>query len=415
MSEYIFTGLAPNTQKDDVKLAWRLLWRPWSWFSNRAVRELELWFKRSLPVEHAIAFASGRGALRAILDTLRLQRKDEVLLQAYTCISVPGAIIASGGKPVYVDIEPDTLNMSTEDLEKKLSVNSRVLIIQHTFGAPADLEKLLAIAQKHHLFVIEDCAHTLGGKFNGRSLGTFGDAAIFSFGRDKAASSVFGGIAVTNAGFLGKQLEDSRAGAGRQGRAWVLQQLLHPILTQAVKATYASGFGRILLKAALGFGIISKAVYREEKAGGWLAFAGKSMPGALAKMAGRQLQKLPAYNQHRFKLAALYEQGLSKMPLEAQINRGGNEAALMRYTVFVGDGDKLRRFARARKIFLGDWYAQVLAPQGVDPLKFGYQPGMCPVAEARAKMSVNLPVSPEITPSRAASVISLLKDFCDGN
>ncbi|MCL5435751.1 MAG: DegT/DnrJ/EryC1/StrS family aminotransferase [Patescibacteria group bacterium] len=414
MSEYIFTGLAPNTQKDDVELAWRLLVRPWSWFSSSAARELEAWFKQTLPTDYAFAFASGRGALCALLETFELQRKDEVLLQAYTCIAVPGAVIAAGGKPVYVDIEPDTLNMSPEDLERKISVNTRVLIIQHTFGAPAKLDALLAIAEKHHLFVIEDCAHTLGGKFGGRSLGAFGDAAIFSFGRDKAASSVFGGVAVTNDKIVAEKLEILRATAGRPGNFWVLQQLFHPIITRAIKATYDSGLGRVLLKLALSFGIISKSVYREEKAGGWLEFSGKSLPGALAKMAVHQLKKLATYNSHRKELAALYQKGLEGTSLEAQANPE-SEAALMRYTVFVGDGGKLRRFARARKVFLGDWYAQVLAPDGVELAKFGYQIGMCPVAEARARMSVNLPVSPDITPKMTQRIIELVKEFSDGN
>ncbi|MDP2932525.1 MAG: aminotransferase class I/II-fold pyridoxal phosphate-dependent enzyme, partial [bacterium] len=130
MKDYIFTGLAPNTQKDDIALAWRLLFRPDSWISCEAIGKVEEWFKSFLPVEYAVSFVSGRGALHAILSSIGLKAGDEVLLQAYTCVSVPGAALAAGGKPVYVDIEPNTLNMSSEDLERKITHKSRALIIQ---------------------------------------------------------------------------------------------------------------------------------------------------------------------------------------------------------------------------------------------------------------------------------------------
>lgn len=415
MNDYIFTGLAPNTQKDDIALAGRLLLKPWSWISGRSAADLERRFENSLPIKHAVAFASGRGALRAILSSLGLKSDDQVLLQAYTCVSVPGAILAAGLKPVYVDIEPDTLNMSAESLEKNLTSRSRAVIIQHTFGAPADMENLTRIARKHNLFVIEDCAHALGGKLGGKSLGTFGDAAIFSFGRDKVVSSVFGGVAAASDKNLAEKISQFRESKGQAGNAWIFQQLLHPIVTRIVKLTYSSGFGPVLLRFALASGLISKAVNKCEKAGGWTDFADKAMPEALAKMALHQLEKLEPFNKHRLMLAEIYRAKSRRFNIERQKNRADGEAPLMRYTLFVNHGEKLREAMKKDKIFLGDWYSEALAPRDADYQSFGYRPGDCPVAEARAKMSVNLPLQTGITKAQAEKIIAGVIKVLHGN
>lgn len=413
MSDYIFTGLAPNTQKDDIDLARRMLFRPHKWLRGEAVLKLEKWFCDFLPAKHALAFASGRGALRAILSALGLTSGSEVLLPAYTCISVPGAIIAAGLKPIYVDCEPDTLNISAEDFEAKITPRARAVIIQHTFGVPADVENLVKIGKEYSLFIIEDCAHTIGGKYSNRHLGTFGDAAIFSFGRDKAVSSVFGGVAATSDEELAQKILEFREQPGQALKSWVFQQLLQPIVTAWIKRFYALGLGPWLQVGAMKLGLLSRAVSASEKRGGWEGFADKPMSDALACLALNQLAKLEAYNRHRLEIERLYSAGLSG--LERQSSREKSEAPLLRYTIFLNKAWELRKYARARKVFLGDWYAQIPAPTGSIPSVFGYQAGSCPVAESRARMSVNLPLHSEIAEEQASRVAQIVKNFINGD
>ena len=116
---------------------------------------------------------------------------DEVLVQAFTCVAVPNSVLWAQATPVYADIDA-TLNIDPIDVEKKITNRTKAIIVQHTFGIPADMDALVALAKKHNILLIEDCAHSLGATYKGKKVGTFGDAAFFSFGRDKVVSSVFG-------------------------------------------------------------------------------------------------------------------------------------------------------------------------------------------------------------------------------
>ncbi|MDP2910065.1 MAG: aminotransferase class I/II-fold pyridoxal phosphate-dependent enzyme, partial [bacterium] len=189
----ILISLSPNAQKDDLLLAFKLLFKS----PKNTCLELEKKFKEYLGIKHAFTFNRCRTAFLAILKSLNIEKGD-VLLQAFTCNAVVNPIIKIGLKPVFVDIDEETLNIDIFDLEKKISDQSKIVLIQHTFGLPANMDKIMEICQKHNLILIEDCAHSLGAAYKEKKLGTFGTAAFFSFGRDKVISSVFGGLAATN-------------------------------------------------------------------------------------------------------------------------------------------------------------------------------------------------------------------------
>ncbi|GAI14382.1 unnamed protein product, partial [marine sediment metagenome] len=116
------------------------------------------------------------------------------------------------------------------DLVKKITPKAKVVMIQHTFGWPAQIDEILKITREHDLYLIEDTAHALGAKYKGKFCGTFGNAAFFSFGRDKIISSVCGGMAVTNDKKLAEQIKRFQENISCPSYFWILQQLLHPIL-----------------------------------------------------------------------------------------------------------------------------------------------------------------------------------------
>ncbi len=218
----ITISLSPNTEADDVFLAVKTIIQPLLWKTGKATSDAEQWFRNYFSVEQAVSFNSGRSALLAILKAFGIGEGDEVLVQAFTCVAVPNSVLWAGAKPVFVDIDA-TLNMDPKDAEKKITKNTKALIVQHTFGVPAQMDKIIALAKKHHLILIEDCAHALGATYKGKKVGTFGDAAFFSFGRDKVVSSVFGGMAIINAKF------DQQAG-GTRGPAAPVGDRLPPAL-----------------------------------------------------------------------------------------------------------------------------------------------------------------------------------------
>ncbi len=287
LSKAISTSLSPNIEKDDIKLAFNLLFKPSNWIAGRAVEELEEEFKKYLGVRYAFSFNSGRSALMAILYSLGAKKEDEILIQSFTCTASINPILYFNAKPVFIDID-DSLNLDPLELEKKITGKSKAVVLQHTFGWPAKVEKILEIAKKNNLFVIEDVAHSLGAKYKNKLCGSFGDASFFSFGRDKIISSVFGGMAVTNNQKIAEKIKEFRDKISYPSRLWAFQQILHPILVNYfVLPAYSLSrlAGLVLLGAFHKLQILSKSVYKKEKEGAVSKYFPKKMPNALAALA----------------------------------------------------------------------------------------------------------------------------------
>ena len=234
MNNPIAISLSPNTDKKDVQEAVRVMFSPWSWKDGSAIGKVESWFKHEYAAGASVSFNSGRSALYALLKSFEIKEGDEVILQAFTCVAVCDAILWCGVKPVFVDIDR-TLNVDPTDLEKKITSETRAIIVQHTFGIPAQIKEISVIAKKHNLILIEDCAHCLGAAVENRKLGTFGDAAFFSFGRDKIVSSVFGGLAIIKPNFKTeiKNLKKMHEDLSFPSYGWIFQQIVHPIFFQS--------------------------------------------------------------------------------------------------------------------------------------------------------------------------------------
>ncbi|EKE06799.1 MAG: hypothetical protein ACD_18C00278G0002, partial [uncultured bacterium] len=265
----IFTGFHPNIYKKDVSIACSYLLLPWKWFSLREGKDIvkvEEHLQNYFQTKYAITFDSGRTALQKTLEALNLKHDDEVLVQAYTCMVVSNAINWSHAKAVYIDINQD-FNMNPEDLQKKITKKSKVLIIQHTFGKPADLEQLLKIAKQNNLVIIEDCAHAFGVMYKGKKLGTFGHIAMFSFGSDKVLSSSRGGAIITNHEKLAEKLMDINKKLPKTKLLKIKQNLLNFPIFYFGKKMYDIKIGKILLALSKKLNLSAKIMYQQEKEG----------------------------------------------------------------------------------------------------------------------------------------------------
>ncbi|MBV9349636.1 MAG: aminotransferase class I/II-fold pyridoxal phosphate-dependent enzyme [Patescibacteria group bacterium] len=401
----IHTSLSPNAQKDDIFLALSLLMRPFAWYQKKTVAEVEEAVRETIGVPHAVTVDSGRTALYTLLKAFGISEGDEVIVQAYTCVAVPDPVLWVGAKPVYVDCDND-LTLDVGDLQKKITAATKVIVVQHTFGMPARMREILAVAKARGIFVIEDCAHSLGATFAGAPLGSLADAAFFSFGRDKCISSVFGGaIATSSLEVYEKVLAVARS-YPLPSPIWVTRQLLHPPILALSKATYNTfGIGRFILAAARRLHIISKAVEPKELRGKRPSFTKHAFSPALAALALNQFRKLSEYTRHRQACAETYAEKLQGMQgIELPARNDGR--VYLRYTVFVEDPSKYRGKARAQGIELGDWYNDVLAPSGVRYAEVGYNQGSCPNAERLAERSLNLPTHIGITPRMINEIIT---------
>jgi dTDP-4-amino-4,6-dideoxygalactose transaminase len=164
---------------------------------KQKVFTLEAEFARKMGAAYCVAVNSGTGALMASLVAAGLRPGDEVLVPGYTFIASMSAVIAVGGVPVLTEID-DSLTVDPADAEKKITPKTRFIMPVHMLGNPCDLERLLALAKKHNLVVIEDCCQALGGGYRGQRLGSFGALGAFSLNNYKVINAGDGGILITS-------------------------------------------------------------------------------------------------------------------------------------------------------------------------------------------------------------------------
>ena len=160
------------------------------------IKEFEQKFASYIGVKYAIATSSARISLYLILKALDLERGSEVILPNYTFHAVITAIKDAKLKPVFVDIDK-TFNMNPNLIEKVITKKTKVILVTHLFGQPCDLDKIIKIANKHNLIIIEDCAQALGAEYRNKKVGSFGLANYFSFSF-KNIHTLDGGMITTN-------------------------------------------------------------------------------------------------------------------------------------------------------------------------------------------------------------------------
>ena len=400
MEKYIFTGFSPNTRAEDARLALKLLFfKP----RDTSVTKLEKWFKEYYGVKEAFATDSGRSALQLALAATGIGQGDEVLVQAFTCIVVSNAITNLRAMPVYVDCKQDYL-VDPGKVEEKITPKTKAIIIQHTFGAGAEVERLVAVARQHNLLVIEDCAHALGGTKDGKLLGTFGDLAMFSFGTDKVISGVRGGMVISNNEQFLTRLRELQAKLPKFPIFKEFQHLLHPVFFYWGKKTYHLGIGKVMLYLGQKLHLTNRIIDPLEKQGRVPGYFPAKLSPALATLALNQIKHLDSWNKKRLEIAEFYVENLKN---KKSVQSLGNGEMWLRFPVQVVNPQELKTKARACHIILGDWYATPVAPADASAKAANYLIGSCPEAEKLGQGIVNLPTDPSLTKADLTRIIDL--------
>ncbi len=406
----ISISLSPNTEKDDILLAFKLIFQCWRWKKGKATGKFEENFKKYLSIKEAISFNSGRSSFLAILKSLDLNLGEEVLLQGFTCNAASNPIIWAGLKPVYVDCDKDSFNIDVEDLKGKITKRSKVVVVQHTFGLPADMDKILKVCEENNLILIEDCAHSLGTYYRDKKIGTFGKAAFFSFSRDKVISSVYGGMVVTDNENLASRVRELQRKWGYPSFCWILQQLFHPVLMNWLILPTYRFFGKYLLVLFQWLRILSKAVHWKEKRGKKPSYFPKALPNVLALLAQNQFKKLKRFNKHRKKIAEIYFEKIEDSSFELPREFEERENIFLRFSIKHKKAHEIIRKAWSKNLLIGDWYKTPIAPDDTKLEKVLYKKGSCPIAEELSQTTFNLPTHINISEKEAKKVISFLRN-----
>ena len=168
----------------------------WSFYGEKEV-EFNRAFAEYTGATGCAMMANGTVTLEVAMQAMGIGPGDEVIVPAHTWLATGEAVVVCGATPVIVDIEPDTLCMDPEKIEAAITPRTKAIIPVHLFGSMADMDRIMPIARKHGLKVIEDCAHMHGGEWRGKHVGTIGDVGSFSFQQSKGMSSGEGGACIT--------------------------------------------------------------------------------------------------------------------------------------------------------------------------------------------------------------------------
>lgn len=155
-------------------------------------------FRSSFNAKYAVAMNSGTSALHVAVKTLGLKKGDEVITTPYSFIASSNCLLYEGVKPVFVDIDPNTLNMDTSLIEKAITPNTKAILVVHIFGQSCNMDDILYLAKKYNLYIIEDACEAIGAKWEDQYVGLFGDIGVFAFYPNKQITTGEGGMLVTN-------------------------------------------------------------------------------------------------------------------------------------------------------------------------------------------------------------------------
>jgi dTDP-4-amino-4,6-dideoxygalactose transaminase len=323
-------------------------------------------YAKALGVEHCVSCANGTDALYISMHALGVKPGDEIITTAMSWISTSETITQAGAKVVFCDIDPMTYTIDAAKLEALVSPRTVGVIPVHLYGQPADMDVVMAVAEKHKLWVIEDCAQGHLATYKGRKVGTFGIAATFSF-------------------YPGKNL-------GAMGDAGAI---VTPDGALASRMAMFARHGGLVKGDHLIEGINSR------------------LDGLQAAILSVKLQHLPAWTEGRQRVAARYEQLLGPVSGVATPQTAEDRMHVWHlYVVQVDDRDGLALFLKARGV-----QSQINYPRALPFLpcyaRYQHRPEDFPVAYAMQSRILSLPIFPEISDAQLKHVAESVTEFLD--
>ncbi|HIA49648.1 MAG TPA: UDP-4-amino-4,6-dideoxy-N-acetyl-beta-L-altrosamine transaminase [Acidobacteria bacterium] len=320
---------------------------------------------------HAVSFSSGTAALHAAVLAAGLKPGDEAITTPLTFCATANAVLYGGGTPVFADVRDETLTIDPEEVERRITPRTKALLPVDYAGHPADLDALLALADRHELLVIEDAAHALGAKYRSRMVGSISHMSVFSFHAVKHLTTGEGGMVTTNNGEFVQRLREVRNhGIDSDARARQADGQWHYEMTTL-------GFNYRLTDIACALGLA-------------------------------QLPRLPANLARRRAIAARYEKALATVSsLALPIVAADVTSAWHLYPVRVDASlDRAEVFDALRAEGLGVNVHYI--PVHLHPYyrsRFGYRGGEFPIAETASGRLISLPMFHGMTDEDVDDVI----------
>jgi dTDP-4-amino-4,6-dideoxygalactose transaminase len=324
-----------------------------------------------LGAKHVLGVNTGTSALHLALAAAGVGPGDEVIIPSITFVASPQAAVMAGAKPVFCEVEEDTLTVSVADVERRLTPRTRAVMPVHFAGQPCDMDALLDLAKRKNLVVVEDAAHAFGSLHKGRMVGSFGHMTCFSFDPIKVLTCGEGGaVATDNAEWAGK-IEKARL-LGIEGDSWARYQNRRKWFYDVPSAGYRYHLGNV--NAAVGLA---------------------------------QLKKLDGFIRRRREVVKAYDAAFAALPGLKRLRHDLDAISPFTYVVRVLDGrrDELMGFLKEKGVDTGVHYI----PNHLHSFFKGAPP--LPVSERLFGEIVTLPLFSHMTDAEAAQVTGAVKAF----
>ena len=328
--------------------------------------------------KYAIAVSNGTAALHAAMYAANIAKDSEVIVPPMTFAATANSVVFQGGKPVFSDVNSDTLLLDHCQLEKKISKKTKAIVAVDYAGQPCDYDELQKIAQSNNLILISDACHALGAKYNNKNVGSLADLTVFSFHPVKHITTGEGGMVVTNNLDFAEKIRRFRN---------------HGIGTDHRQRTETGTWYYEMLD--LGYN------YR--------------LTDFQCALGLSQLRKLPNWIERRREIAKLYDEAFAGYQFVAPLktNKGCYHAYHL-YVIKTSIVDRAELFSCLRKRGIGVNVHYI--PVHLHPFyqkTFGTSPGLCPVAEEAYKSILSLPMFPAMTDDDVSKVINDVKESID--
>jgi len=361
---------APDLDESDIQAVLEVL-RSGRLALGPKAREFEELIAEYIGVKYAVAVSSGTAGLHILVRTLEVGPGDEVLVPSFTFSASVNAILYERATPVFVDIEPETYNLDPDDLERKITKRTKAIMAVDIFGHPAEWDRILEIADKYNLKIIDDSCEALGAEYKGKKIGQFGDCACFAFYPNKQITTGEGGIIVTNNSSIAKLARSLR----NQGREEMGSWLEHERLGYNYRMDEMS--------AALGVS---------------------------------QLKKLEVFLEKRERVARIYTEKLKGFSwVRPPVVKPYVRMSWFVYVVTLQEGldrDTVIGNLEKKGIPARGYFSPVHLQPYVKRI-FGYKGGELPVTENIAKRTLALPFHNNLTEEEIEEVLKTLKDVVE--
>lgn len=342
-------------------------------------KRFEEMFKEYIGVKFAIGVNSCTAALHLGLVASNIGHGDEVITTPITFAATANVIIHRGAKPVFVDVEPDTLNIDAAKIEEKITKRTKAIVPVHFTGHPCEMDKILEIAKKYNLMVMEDAAHALESKYHGQKVGQIGDIGTFSFYATKNITTGEGGMLTTNNEEIARMVQI---------------MALHGLSQDAWKRYSEAGWKHY------------DVIYAGYK---------YNMFDIQAALGLHQLAKAEDFLITRQKYVQMYDEAFKDIPQIKPLARRENIKHAHHLFVVIVDTDKISvgrddilTALKAENIGMAVHF-RALHLQPFYREKFGFKQGDLPLAEYASDRIISLPLYPKMTTEDVEDVIKAVK------